>query len=249
MKKIPIIFLTILTITSCSQADKSTSEASENDTEAEVTQEAAIVSAVCIWDNLSVRDTPSSKGKWLTSISIGELLELNGEVAVDSADNNREYVKVTLADGKEGWTQKLLVVEGGVSAVFAQDAPIYKRPDLLTKSDKNFAWMDIVAVKNLQDEWAEVVGKRKDGTWIETGWVKKESLSTTQVDIATAKFSQLALAETDVEKRKVALTSIVENPDFASSTFMPKLQGELEGMTVADSLLVEDGSNSAEAPQ
>lgn len=235
MKKLSIIFFSICVLTACSSGE-TTTESSAAATEAgagnEQEADAKPISAVCVWDNLSVRAQPNAKSKWLTSISIGESLTMLGEYAVDSADNNRQYVKVALADGKEGWTQSLLVIEDGTAAVFVQDVSIYKRPDLLTKSDKSFSQMDIVAIKGVQDDWVEVTGKRLEGNWIETGWVKKESLSSQAVDIATAKFARLALNEQDPDKRIQALKDIVENADFSGSTFMPRLQGELEGLLV-----------------
>ncbi len=236
MKKLSFLFIALLALDSCNQPTSTQTDTAQ--AESGTVEQKAEVAAVCIWDNLSVRAAADSKSQWLTSISIGESLTLQGESAVDSADNNREYVKVKLADGKEGWTQKTLLVEGGTAAVFTQAVPIYKRPDLLTKTENTFSEMDIVAIKGVQEGWVEVTGKRKEGKWIETGWVKKESLSSNNVDIATAKFSRIALEETDTEKRKQALASIVENPDFAGSAFIPRLQGELEGLT-ADPMQAE----------
>ncbi|WP_416864423.1 MAG: SH3 domain-containing protein [Imperialibacter sp.] len=236
MKKIAFFFLSTFLLGACSQTEKTSASdeatvegvASSDESEAG----AQPLAAVCVWDNLSVRAEPNSKSKYITSISIGETLTLLGESAVDSADNNRAYAKVSLADGKEGWAQSLLVIEGGTAAVFTDDVSIYKRPDLLTKSDKSFSQMDIVAIKSLQDDWAEVVGKRNEGTWIETGWVKKENLSPKPVDIAAAKFGRIALNEKDMEKRKQAISDIINNPDFSGSTFIPRLEGELEGMDI-----------------
>jgi uncharacterized protein YgiM (DUF1202 family) len=229
MKKIAFFFLSIFLLTACSQTEKTatTDEAvEESEARAEGGEASAQpLAAVCVWDNLSVRAEPNAKSKYITSISIGETLTLLGESAVDSTDNNRAYAKVSLADGKEGWAQSLLVIEGGMAAVFTDDVSIYKRPDLLTKSDKSFSQMDIVAIKSLQDDWAEVVGKR-------TGWVKKENLSPKPVDIAAAKFGRIALNEKDMEKRKQAISEIVNNPDFSGSTFIPRLEGELEGMNI-----------------
>jgi uncharacterized protein YgiM (DUF1202 family) len=237
MRKILFFFLSTILITACSQSGKNNdtgtiaAEESESASE-EGTSGEQPLAAVCVWDNLSVRAEPNSKSKYITSISIGESVTLLGESAVDSTDNNRQYTKVTLADGKEGWAQGLLLIEGGMAAVLTQDASIYKRADLLTKSDKSFSEMDIVAIKSLQDDWAEIVGKRNEGTWIETGWVKKDALSPKPVDIATAKFGRLGLNEKDPEKRKQAISDIINNPDFSGSSFIPKLEGELEGMNI-----------------
>ena len=184
--------------------------------------------AVCVWDKLSVRETPGEKGKWLTSLSVGESLT---HLGADSVIGNKNYSKIALNDGKEGWTRTDLIVIDAKPAVLVNDTDIYSRPDLLTKSDKKFAMMNIVASMNTQDSWHEVKGKRTGGTWVDQGWVKGTNLSFEAVDIATAKFALKALEiEGDNEKLE-ALNEILDNVDLSNSNFIPHIQIMVDDLT------------------
>lgn len=186
--------------------------------------------AVCIWDQVSVRASADAKGKWVTSISIGETLEYLGEEAPDAQDAEKMYAKVRLTDGTEGWSRKDFIIPDGEVAVFLENNTIYRRPDLLTKTEDEFSQMDIIAIKSTQDDWVEVTGKRKEGTWISTGWVKGNKLSREAADVAVAKFGRAALDEEDADKQKEKLQEIVENSDLASSKFMPFIQASLSAL-------------------
>lgn len=178
--------------------------------------------AVCVWNKVSLRVEPSEKSKWLAAINLGEKVTFLDEKATDASGKKPiEFVKVALQDGKEGWVRADYIVLNSEPAVFIYNATIYNRPDLLTKSDKNFNAMDIVAVKTGEDtSWLEVIGKRADGQWIETGWVKPENLSYLDTDIAVAIFTQAAIAEKDDDKRLSMLQEISANSDLSNSFFM-----------------------------
>lgn len=184
------------------------------------------VSAVGIWDKVSVRATPSDDGKWLTSISLGESLTYLGEEAKDS--NDKIYYKIRLNDGKEGWARHEFVVPEAKPAVFINESDIYNRPDLLTKSDKKFSKMDIIAVKQTQDDWVEVTGKRTGGKWIENGWVRTNNVSFESVDIAMAKFAKPALETEDVDARIKKLEEVLANVDLSSSAFVVDIKEALD---------------------
>ena len=83
--------------------------------------------------------------------------------------------------------------------------------------------MDIVAVKSEQSDFIEVVGKRKAGKWIETGWIKPANVSYIDVDIAVAKFGAKALEITDRQKRNAAINEVINNADYKSSVFINTL--------------------------
>ena len=184
------------------------------------------VDAVSIWDGISVRKEPSSDGKWLSSISLGEKVLMTGKTAVDSSEDNREYVEIKLGDGKQGWVVSDFVEEG--SAVTAiREAQIFKRPDLLTKTDKSFKVMDVLVLMETKDEWVEVKGKSQGEKWFWSGWVKRTDLSDDEVDIAVAVYGQKALEIEDEEKRSEAIKEILENESFISSQFKADLKNEL----------------------
>ncbi len=227
MKRIIILCIISAIIYSCGD-NKSSFEKVENE-ESKVVESKPTESileeseAVCILDKLSLRESPSKQGKWITSISLGETVTFTGMQKKDSVSKNTFY-KVKLAGGDEGWTRGDFIEIGGQVAVFLKNTEIYKRPDLLTKANKKYSQMDIVAVTNKQGDWVEVKGKRSEGKYIESGWIKSGSTSSDAIDIAAAKFGLAALAETDESKRLALLKDITGNDDLSSSKFIPVLQ-------------------------
>jgi hypothetical protein len=191
--------------------------------------------AVCIWDKVSLKDSPADKGKWLASLNLGEKCTyLDDSKDDDSGKKPVKYYKVKLQDNQEGWVQSDFVILKSKPATIVKEAEIYSRPDLLTKTDRLYSLMDIVAVKSEQGEFIEIAGKRKNGKWIETGWVKPASVSYADVDIAVAKYGSKAMAIADRQKRNSALNEIINNTDYKSSVFINTLF-----KMVDDSLTVE----------
>lgn len=180
------------------------------------------VEAVCIWDNVSLRETPDPKGKYITAVNLGEKVTFLGETATDAKE--KEYAKIMLADGKEGWSRKDFIIPEAETGAFLDDTDIYGRPDLLTKTKNKYSAMDIVAIVSTKESWVEVTGKRKEGKWIDKGWVKDNTLTKNPVDIAAAKFGAQAMAKEDIDERFEALKQLSENSDLASSVFMEKIQ-------------------------
>ncbi len=177
-------------------------------------------SAVCIWDKSSLQETPEKKGKWLSSIALGEKLTFLEETKeVQEGGKKVSYHKVRLLDGKEGWVRTDFVAVGANVAVVFDKTDIYSRPDLATITKNFYEATDIVAVKSTQDGWTEVVGKRKTGKWIETAWVKNKNLSFDATNIAVALYVRRALAKTKKEEQIAELRKITENSDLGGSIF------------------------------
>lgn len=181
--------------------------------------------AVCIWDKVSLKESPGADGKWLASISLGEKCNyLDDEKEVANGAKKTKFVKVELQDGKQGWVQADFIVIDGKPGAVIQNAEIYSRPDLLTKTGKSFSKMDIVGVKSEQNNFVEVVGKRKDGKWIESGWIKPSNVSQSDIDVAVAKYAAKAIAIEDKAKRQEAINEILTNSDLSGSVFMEDLR-------------------------
>lgn len=182
--------------------------------------------AICLLDKLSVREEPKAKAKWVTSMSLGEKVYYTGETHTDSV-SKKEYSKVKLIDGKEGWARSPFLAINGKVGAMTKTANVYKRPDLLTKTDTKYSPMDIIAVIGTQDDWAHVKGKRAEGKYIEEVWVKSNNISNKSVDIATAKFASLAMGKGDMTERIKALEEIVSNSDFSDSSFMDIIKDKI----------------------
>jgi hypothetical protein len=192
--------------------------------------------AVCIWDNISLKESPEEAGKWICAISIGEVVTYLDDSKEDNSGKKPvKYVKVKLKDGKEGWAMADFIILNSKPAAVTEDLEMYSRPDLLNKTGKSFMKMDIIAVKSEKDGFIEVTGKRKDGKWIESGWLKGKSVSYDAVDIAVAKFAGKALEIKDTKKREEAINEILKNSDFNNSVFISSLS-QPQGVVSADSI-------------
>jgi len=180
--------------------------------------------AVCIWDRAALKETPEEKGKWLESLSLGEKCEYLDDTKEDNSGSKpMKYYKVRLQGGKEGWVQATLISLDSKPAALSQNAELYSRADLLTKNNKIFNKMDIVAVKATQGDFIEITGKRKEGKWIESGWIKAANVTYSDVDIAVAKFGGKAMDIADTVKRRAAIKEIIDNGDFSNSQFINDL--------------------------
>jgi uncharacterized protein YgiM (DUF1202 family) len=179
--------------------------------------------AVCVyWGDLGLRSEPVKDGKWLTSVRTGEKVTSLGLTSVDSA-NNTEYVKIRLLDGTEGWTLSYLIIANAQPAVIVTDAEIYSRPDLLTRTNKNFSKMDIVAVTVSEGEWIEIKGKRAEGRSVESGWIKPINISYEAADIAVSLYTRMALAEKATKDKIASLQEIIQNQDLSNSELIPEV--------------------------
>jgi hypothetical protein len=202
--------------------EAATSATDENSTEAPV-----LKNAVCIWKEVSVRDVPEEKGKYKTTIYLGEKISYTGDTATDvTSEKKNKYVKIKLIDNTEGWVRADLVALDAVPAALKNETMIYKRPDIMTPTNKNFNQMDFVAIKSTTDGWAEVIGKRMGDTWFSTGWVKSENLTDQSVDVAFSVFYTKAMEISDETKRAEELQKLLNNKDLQSSVFYSILTPE-----------------------
>ena len=177
--------------------------------------------AVCIWNKASLRNGPTSASKWLSSMNLGERVTYMGVSEIDSTDKKKErqYHKIRLSDGKEGWASEYVIAIDARSAVVTAEVTMHKRPDLVTFTDKKFQPMEFVAVLQSENEWLEVTGAEKK----KSGWIKDGYVSYKDEDIALALLANQALQQDDTEAQKVRISELVKNPAFSNSVFIPEL--------------------------
>ena len=121
---------------SCGSGSDKTSSTDSASTDG---SDSAPLYTICVWDKAAMKETPEEKGKWLTSINLGEKVTSLDESQVDEASaKKREYIKIKLMDGKEGWVQKDFFVKNASAAVLTSETDLYSRPELLAKSNKTF---------------------------------------------------------------------------------------------------------------
>lgn len=242
LKNLPAIGLCCIIMIGCgsqkSESETTTTPEPQPVAEAEEPAKPQESEAVGIWDKVSVRETATPDGKWLTSVSLGESLTYLNEEATDK--DGKVYFKIRLNDGQEGWVRSEFVAPDAKPAVFTNDSDLYNRADLLTKSDKKFKKMDIVAVKQTQDDWLEITGKRSDGKWIDNGWVKASNISFEDIDIAMAKFAKPAMEAEDGDDKEQKLEEILANVDLSSSVFVPDVKDVLDQLKASKMASTED---------
>jgi len=181
--------------------------------------------AVCIIEGASLWKTPGKgKDNWLSSLSLGEMVVWLNESKVDTADNNREYIKVGLSDGKIGWVSSYCVLKDAEAGAIKEDAPIYKRPDLLTITPKKLSSMDIVAVLQTKDGLSEIVGENQKNK----GWVKSELITTNKEDVTVAILANKKFKENPKTPKEMLIKDIIENTPYPNSYFIGYLKREID---------------------
>ena len=197
----------------------------------------------CLYNNNSVREEPHSQGKYMTALRLGETVTFLGEVAYDSAKDMREYIKIELSDGKQGWCTRNLMLMEGTLAVTLEEVSMFNRPDLLTKNDKTIPRMVIVGLYNPKDDWTEIKGIPPGETWYTSGWTKSPRVSTDEEDIAAAYMISQALSMDDDEKMKEALESALST--FSNSEFAVDASELLVEMAEAAEMELDEAIDGA----
>jgi hypothetical protein len=241
MKNLAFALVALFMLFSCGTPSSSSSEEKAS----EKKQEEAIekVTAVSVYDGVPVRLEPSKDGKWHSSLSIGEKLMYLGETVVDTADaKKREYYKVELSDGTVAWAQTYGIVINAYPAAIVETTPVYKRPDLVTQTDKKLTILDFIAVVNEKEEWAEVVGAKKKNS----GWINKRNISEADADVAVASMvfktpEIYAVYDGHATLEVELVDELLQKIPYESSVLMTYLKSYLEEPT-DDSEIVDDDS-------
>ncbi len=184
-------------------------------------------SAVCIWSPYaSLRREPGrklytkdKKENWMVSIRYGEVVELmDSTVTVES--EKRDYMKVRLTDGKEGWVYEYLFEKYAKPAVILKKTELYRRPNLMTLRDDFLSPGEIIVL--IQDpkhasenkSWYHVSSKRK----IKKGWIHQPNhISTSSRDVKAALLFHKADDTKSTDMKLDRLNSILKVPGFEKS--------------------------------
>ena len=184
---------------------------------------------ISLWNGLALRESPDRNGKFITRVNIGERF-----TSTDSAeiDQESEYIYIELLGGQQGHILKNLVQTKAIPFAIKYDAIIHSRPDELTRTDKVFKRMDLVAVSETEEgyEWVKVRGRSPGDKWFKEGWIKTSNGTQNELDVAVAALVNRALSEEDVEKRHALLREIYNNPEFENSYLRDYISNFLPGV-------------------
>jgi len=186
---------------------------------------------ICMWKAVSLKEKPSQKGKYVTTMYLGETATTHNEVATDTTSKRKKtYLKVTLADNTTGWIQQNLVAVDASPYVIIAPTKLYKRPDLIASSDKTFPETQYVAVLETKGDWAKIKGKKHTNKWFSEGWVKLSKLSNDETDILVAILYEKTNYITDKNKKIKALQEIVDDADLSKSRWIDEINTEIENI-------------------
>jgi len=228
LKKYYLIMLLLAVIVGCKDKETSAPDNTVDNSSSKIEEDGALdvktsnfsdndQSLICLWSKVGLRDIPGRKGaKYLTTIYFGETVKFLGEK--ETASDNKEYLKVELSDGSEGWVYDLLFSENGKLAVLKNPLAIYKRPDVMEFVGNKFDRGDIVVLLDeSKGEWEKITGFEKKNE----GWIKKnDAFVYDDLDIKLAILYNRAINEDSDSKKQKKLKLITDNPAFQNSSFI-----------------------------
>ncbi len=175
-------------------------------------QEKTIKPAVCVWQGTPVRKSAGKEGEWITNLNMGESFKALGKTQkASTGDEKKEYQKIRMKGGDEGWTRSDLIVVDAKPRVVTEEAELHERPDAMSaQGDKAFEALDIVASMKSEGDWLQVKGKRRKGDWIEKSWIKKEHISDQKDRITLAGLYHRAIKKKKGEEREEQLRDLLE---------------------------------------
>jgi hypothetical protein len=193
-------------------------------------------SAVCLWSAITLRETPEAKGKFKSTIYLGEKAVFLNETAIDSTDKKKpvEYVKIKLSDGTIGWAQANMMAVGTSAYALRDKTKLYKRPDILSAGQDEFDKMQYVVILEEQGEWVKIKGKKRSDKWFKEGWVKVDKINDNEIDVTVAILAERAMIKDNPDKKLEALKEIVDNPDFSNSVFIEDVRLLIESLAMPE---------------
>ena len=196
---------------------------------------------VCMWSKVSLKNAPTSKGKWLTTIYLGETATYTGITEKDTTvAKGKDYAKIELIDGTTGWVDIRFMAIDAAPYVVKGISKLYKRPDILTATKKEYDKMQFIVVLEEKGEWMKVKGKRGQDGWFSEGWMKSNHLTNSDIDISVAILASRALAITDKEKKIEALNEIIDNSDFSGSSFIKDISSIVFDLSEEEEIIEEN---------
>ncbi len=187
------------------------------------------VEAVCIYQGAPVRESAGSDGDYVTSLNVGETFTfLNETEEGERGGETKNYSKVRLKGGDEGWVRSDMIVTNAKPAAVRKRTVIHERPTPMASTDKSFQAMDVVAVTDTQDSWVKAKGIRRGASWWDAGWVRPDALTQKEMDVAVSGLWKKAREEQDSTRRRKAIKQITENPSFTESVFVDSLKARLD---------------------
>ncbi|MEN8122373.1 MAG: SH3 domain-containing protein [Bacteroidota bacterium] len=203
--------------------------------------------AVCIWKTVSLRKAHTAQSDYITSIYLGETATYMGITETDTTvKKGKDYAKIELVDGTTGWVDDRFIAIDAAPYAVKGISKLYKRPDILTATKKEYDKMQFVVVLETKGEWMKVKGKRNKDQWFSDGWIKANHLTNNSVDISVAILASRAMAIGDKEKKIEALNEIIDNSDFSGSIFIKDISSIVFDLSEEEEAVEEEATEDYE---
>src|SRR4030042_6149526 len=159
----------------------------------------------------------------LTYVKMGESVICYGITESDTL-NKKEYTKIELSDGTVGWSRSDYIIKNAVAGAIITATPVYRRPDILTKSArKKYESIDIVAVVDEKEGWYNVVGRNN----LNSGWIMKENVSVNKEDVGMAILARKELFDSKGNIMDDKLNDFINNAPYPGSQIVAILRDRL----------------------
>lgn len=193
--------------------------------------------AICLWPKVGLRDKPGRKDtKYLTTIYFGENVTFLDERK--KAEDEKEYLKVQLSDGSEGWVYEHLFALGGELAIIEKETELYKRPDIMTFEGKKLEPMDMVVIfeSEEQEDWHEVTSMKRE----KKGWIQGDiDAIQNEIDVKLGILYWRAMEESP-EKKFELLENILANPNFKKSKLIENVNKALYDTNQGEAFYIKE---------
>ena len=229
IKGITLICTVLFLCLSCNSKSEKKAGSSENSDileigDTDINNLSKASTAICLWPKVGLRDKPGRKNtKYLTTIYFGENVTFLDEHK--KAEDDKEYLKVQLSDGSEGWVYEHLFALGGELAIIEKETELYKRPDIMTFEGKKLEPMDMVVIfeSEEQEDWHEVTSMKRE----KKGWIQGDiDAIQNEIDVKLGILYWRAMEESP-EKKFELLENILANPNFKKSRLIENVNEAL----------------------
>ncbi|MHA7829576.1 MAG: SH3 domain-containing protein [Flagellimonas sp.] len=237
VKAFTLICIVVFLSGSCNTKSDKKNESSENSSISESSNSDVAYTGICLWPKVGLRDKPGREDtKYLTTIYFGETVEYLDEK--EKAEDDKEYLKVRLSDGSEGWVYEYLFAMGGELAIIDNETELYKRPDIMTFEGEKLEPMDMVVIFKNEDneEWYEITSMKRD----KKGWMQGDiDAIQNEIDVKLGILYWRAMEET-TEKKFELLENILANPNFKKSKLIDHVNKALYDSEEGEAFYIEE---------
>lgn len=219
-----------LLVMACTSTTTTESSTTDSTATAAIAKPADTVANFVNWPEVGIRETAGDKGKYLTTVFLGESVALTGDTASEASGKQKvHYNKIRLSDGKEGWIRTDFLGLNSKPAVVKRDVSISSRPDGFSVTAKEFATYEVIAVRWVQHGWYEAKGKAKGENWFTNGYISSDAIITDPVEVQFAAIKKRAEGTKDA-KLKGVLEAQLKDPRFENTAMHQLLFGKDDGI-------------------